>query len=230
MFSAISKAVGQLGDPAFRSVLIKALALTAGIFILVGFGAAEAFSLVPEFEYGWVNTVISFLAGLGFLLGGFSLFPLVISALIGLFLDDISDAVEKEYYPNDKPAHDVPLLSSIWDAVKFLALVIACNIIVLPLYFIPVINLFVYYLLNGYLISREYFQMVAVRHHDMDEVSRLRKTNASELFLMGIVIAFALTIPILNLVAPIIATAAMVHLYKKRVGSTPRGRSLTTNA
>lgn len=226
MFSAISKAVGQLDDKAFRSVLLKALALTAGIFILVGFGASEAFSLVPEFEYGWLNTVISFLAGLGFLLGGFFLFPLVISALIGLFLDDISDAVEKKHYPQDEPAHDVPILSSIWDAVKFLALVIACNIIVLPLYFIPVINLFVYYLLNGYLISREYFQMVAIRHHDMEEVTRLRKTNASELYLMGIVIAFSLTIPILNLIAPIIATAAMVHLYKKRVGSEPKNREL----
>jgi uncharacterized protein involved in cysteine biosynthesis len=104
--------------------------------------------------------------------------------------------------------------------------VIICNIIVLPLYFIPVINLFVYYLLNGYLISREYFQMVAIRHHEMEEVTRLRKTNASELYLMGIVIAFALTIPILNLIAPIIATAAMVHLYKKRVGSVPKSREL----
>ena len=226
MFSAISKAIGQLGDPAFRSVLLKALALTAAIFILVGFGASEAFSLVPEFEYGWINTVISFLAGLGFLLGGFFLFPLVISALIGLFLDDISDAVEKEHYPNDAPAHNVPLLSSIWDAVKFLALVIVCNIVVLPLYFIPVINLFVYYLLNGYLISREYFQMVAIRHHDEAEVTKLRKTNSTELYLMGIIIAFCLTIPIVNLIAPIVATAAMVHLYKKRVGSAPKSRSL----
>ncbi len=228
MFSAITKAIGQLDDKAFRSVLLKALALTAGIFILVGFGASESLNLVPEFEYGWVNTVISFLAGLGFLLGGFFLFPLVISALIGLFLDDISDAVEKEHYPQDAPAHNVPLLSSIWDAVKFLALVIVCNIIVLPLYFVPVINLFVYYLLNGYLIAREYFQMVAIRHHDMEEVTRLRKKNATELYMMGIVIAFSLTIPIVNLVAPIVATAAMVHLYKKRVGSVPKGRELAT--
>ncbi|MCF8466738.1 MAG: EI24 domain-containing protein [Sneathiella sp.] len=226
MFSAISKAIGQLDDKAFRSVLLKALALTAGIFIVVGFGASEAFSLVPEFEYAWINTIISFLAGLGFLLGGFFLFPLVISALIGLFLDDISDAVEKEHYPNDPPAHNVPLLSSIWDAVKFLALVIVCNIVVLPLYFVPVINLFVYYLLNGYLISREYFQMVAIRHHDEAEVTRLRKTNATELYLMGIVIAFCLTIPIVNLIAPIVATAAMVHLYKKRVGSVAKSRSV----
>ncbi|PHQ69301.1 MAG: hypothetical protein COB93_08380 [Sneathiella sp.] len=222
-------AIGQLGDPAFRSVLIKALALAVGVFLILGVGVTVAFSsYVPNFQWEWVNTVVSFLTGLGFVLGGFFLFPLVISALIGIFLDDISDAVEAKHYPDDDAARDIPLLSSIWDAVKFLGVVILCNLVVLPLYFIPVINLFVYYLLNGYLISREYFQMVAIRHHDIDDVTRLRKTNRSEIYMMGIVVAFCLTIPIVNLITPIVATAAMVHLYKKRVGSVSRGRNIVS--
>lgn len=220
MYSAITLAIGQLGDPAFRSVMLKALALTVGIFFLLGVGTTTVFSsYVPNFQWEWINTVLSALTGLGFVVGGFFLFPLVISALIGLFLDDISDAVEKKHYSNDEKAHDVPIMSSIWDAIKFLAIIIVCNIIVLPLYFVPVVNLFVYYVLNGYLISREYFQMVAIRHHDVDDVTRLRKAKSMELFILGVVIAFCLTIPIVNLITPIVATAAMVHLYKKRVGS-----------
>ncbi|TNE39372.1 MAG: sulfate transporter family protein [Alphaproteobacteria bacterium] len=226
MLSAIQLAVSQLGDPAFRSVMIKSLGLTLLVFILLGFGVSEALNFVPQFEWSWVNTVISFFSAFGFVLGGFFLFPLVISALIGLFLDDISDAVERKYYPNDDPAEDIPLLSSIWDAIKFLGLVALCNIVALPLYFIPGINLFVYYLLNGYLISREYFQMVAIRHHDTEEVTRLRKTNATELYLLGIVVAFCLTVPILNLITPIIATAAMVHLYKKRYRRIAPGKGV----
>lgn len=229
MFSAISMAIGQLGDPAFRSVLLKALALSIGVFFILGAGVTAVFSsYVPDFQWEWVNTVISFLTGLGFVLGGFFLFPLVISALIGIFLDDISDAVEEKHYPQDEKAHDIPILSSIWDAIKFLGVVILCNLIVLPLYFIPVINLFVYYILNGYLISREYFQMVAIRHHDIDDVTKLRKTKGSEIYLMGIVVAFCLTIPIVNLITPIVATAAMVHLYKKRVGSISASRSVVS--
>lgn len=221
MYSAITLAIGQLGDPAFRSVLLKALALTVGIFFFLGVGATTAFSsYVPNFQWEWVNTVLSVLTGFGFVFGGFFLFPLIISALIGLFLDDISDAVEEKHYPNDEKAHDVPIMSSIWDALKFLTVIIVCNIIVLPLYFIPVINLFVYYILNGYLISREYFQMIAIRHHDVEGVTRLRKTKSTELFILGVIIAFCLTIPIVNLITPIVATAAMVHLYKKRVGSS----------
>jgi CysZ protein len=221
VYSAITMAIGQLGDPAFRSVMLKALALTVVIFFLLGVGATSAFSsYVPNFQWDWVNTAISALTGLGFVVGGFFLFPLVISALIGLFLDDISDAVEEKHYPHDEKARDIPIMSSVWDAIKFLAVIIVCNIVVLPLYFIPVINLFVYYILNGYLISREYFQMVAIRHHEIEDVTRLRKAKSAELFLMGVLVAFCLTIPIVNLITPIVATAAMVHLYKKRAGST----------
>lgn len=226
MISAINRAITQLGDPAFRAVFLKAFGLTVVIYILVGFGVTVAFDYVPSFEYGWINTAIGFLAGLGFLLGGFFLFPIIISGLIGLFLDDISDAVEAQYYAADPPSHDVPLMSAIWDAIKFLALMLGCNLLVLPLYFVPVVNLFVYYLLNGYLISREYFHMVAIRHHPAEEVNEIRKRNGIELYMMGIVTAFSLTIPLLNLIAPIIATAAMVHLYKKRVGSLPRKREV----
>src|SRR5690606_9066394 len=126
VISAINKAVTQLGDPAFRAVLLKALGLTVVIYILVGFGVTLAFDYVPTFENDWINTAIGFLAGLGFLVGGLFLFPLIISSLIGLFLDDISDAVERQYYAADPPSHDVPLLSSIWDAIKFLVLVLVC--------------------------------------------------------------------------------------------------------
>jgi CysZ protein len=143
------------------------------------------------------------------------------SAVIGIFLDDIADAVEAKHYPTDPPSRDIALWSSIWDALKFFVVVILCNLIVLPLYFIPVVNLFVYYLLNGYLLSREFFQQVAVRHHPMKEVNSLRKLDSAELFITGVVIAFSMTIPIVNLAVPIIATAAMVHLYKKRAARLP---------
>jgi uncharacterized protein involved in cysteine biosynthesis len=47
-----------------------------------------------------------------------------------------------------------------------------------------------------------------------------------EVFLTGVAIAFCMTIPILNLIVPIIATATMVHLYKARANSSV-GSALT---
>lgn len=216
MFSAFSMAIGQLSDPAFRKVIIKSLGTTLAAFIFIGIVTKYLFGLIPLTDWDWLNTIIEFGAVFGFIVGGMFVFPLFVSALVGLFLDDIAEAVEQKHYSNDAAGHPASFLSGLWDSVKFLCVVIVCNLLVLPLYLIPGINLLVYYVLNGYLLSREYFTLVAVRHHHHEEAAKLRKYSGPSLFLSGVVIAFFMTIPIVNLLAPIIATAAMVHLYKVR--------------
>ncbi len=42
----------------------------------------------------------------------------------------------------------------------------------------------------------------------------MRKAHRGTLFLSGVVIAFLMTVPVVNLLAPVIATAAMVHLFE----------------
>ncbi len=216
MFDAISKSISQLSDPAFRSVLLKALLLSVVALVVSFIVILQLAGFIPQSDWEWVNTLVSWLSGVGAFLVSLFLFPLTMSAVVGLFLDDIADAVEAKHYPQDPKARTIPMWSSVWDALKFFGVIILCNLIALPLYLIPVVNLFVYYTLNGYLLSREFFQQVAVRHHEMKDVNRLRKINGFELFLLGIVVAFCMTIPILNLIVPIIATAAMVHMYKAR--------------
>ena len=49
---------------------------------------------------------------------------------------------------------------------------------------------------------------------DLAEAKALRKARRGPLFLTGVLIALLLTVPVVNLLAPIIATAAMVHLFE----------------
>ncbi|GLQ05259.1 EI24 domain-containing protein [Sneathiella chinensis] len=229
MISAINKAIAQMSDPAFRSVLIRSILYSVAALFVTLIVILQLASLIPPTDWEWVNTIIDWLAGFGAFLIALFLFPVTMSAVIGIFLDDIADAVEAKHYPTDPAPRQIPLWSSIWDSVKFFGVIIACNIVALPLYLIPVVNLFVYYTLNGYLLSREFFQQVAVRHHDMKVVNGLRKFEYMEIFLTGVAIAFFMTIPILNLIIPIVATATMVHLYKDRarkVVSTSKDVSL----
>ncbi|WP_025897584.1 EI24 domain-containing protein [Sneathiella glossodoripedis] len=219
MLSAISKSIAQLSDPAFRSVIIKSLIAAVVAQIIAFIVIFQLTGLIPPTDWEWVNSVIEVLSGIGAFVIALLLFPLAMSAVIGVLLDDIADAVEAKHYPQDTPSRDIPLWSSVYDAVKFFGVIILLNLLVLPLYLIPVINIFIYYLLNGYLLSREFFQQVAVRHHEMRVVSKLRKIGNMEIFLTGVAIAFFMTIPILNLIVPIIATATMVHLYKARAKS-----------
>ncbi len=101
---------------------------------------------------------------------------------------------------------------------------ILLNILVLPIYlvaiFIPPIFACIFYGLNGYLLSREYFELVSLRHQDKNMARQLRKANGLKVFLAGVIIAFLITVPIVNLFVPILATAFMLHIFKALQGST----------
>ena len=102
--------------------------------------------------------------------------------------------------------------------VKFMILAVVLNLLTLPLIFIliffPPFNLFVFYALNGYLLGWEYFELVAHRRMDGRRARALRGTFSGRLFLAGVIIAFLMTVPVVNLIAPIVATAALVHLVE----------------
>ena len=79
---------------------------------------------------------------------------------------------------------------------------------------IPPLFPFVFYSVNGYLLSREYFEMVALRRIGAAEARALRRAHRGRLFLSGVLITFMLTVPVVNMLTPIVATAVMVHLFE----------------
>jgi uncharacterized protein involved in cysteine biosynthesis len=83
------------------------------------------------------------------------------------------------------------------------------------------------YGLNGYLLGREYFEMPAFRRLSRPEAKAVFGQYRSRFVGGGIVIAFLSTLPIVNLIAPIIATAFMVHLFESVVNHVPT-RGVTT--
>jgi CysZ protein len=220
VFSAFARAIGQLPDPAFRSVLIKAFLLTVAVFVILLGSVYFALGGVDLETIGWLSWLPDFiLSPLAWVFGALTLtvplllFPAVASIFIALFLDEIVEAVEAKYYPNDPKGHGLPIAQSLAVSIKFSLIVIAVNILALPLYLTGILTL-AYYLVNGYLFGREYFEMVALSHNKPSEVNDLRKQFRGKVFLTGIVIAFMFTIPIVNFFTPLIAAAAMVHIFK----------------
>jgi CysZ protein len=92
--------------------------------------------------------------------------------------------------------------------------VLVVNLIALFLLLVPGVNLIAFYVGNGYLLGREYFEMVAMRHLPPDEARRLRRANMGYVSLCGLIIAGLASVPILNLLTPLFATAFMVRVYK----------------
>jgi uncharacterized protein involved in cysteine biosynthesis len=147
------------------------------------------------------------------------LFPAVISAFIGLHVEGIARAVEARHYPDLPPARGEPLASSILTALRFSAMLIALNLIALVFLVVPPLFPFVFLGLNGYLLGREYFELVAHRRLRPEEARLLGKAHRVRRFAFGVVIAALLAVPGVNLLAPVIATAAMVHLFEAWEGA-----------
>lgn len=221
MISDLSKAISQIGDPRFRSVMLKTAGVAFLVLILLWIGLWYGLSAIPLgwAEGSWFAEPLGWLVAVAWF-GGFVLswilFPVISSAVIGLFVEDIVDAVEERHYPDLPVARPQPLPEVVWLSVKFMLLALVLNLIFLPLYLIlPALNLLIFYGLNGYLLGREYFELVAFRRHTPREAQTLRRRNRARTFLDGVVFTFLLTIPLVNLVAPILSAATMTHQYHR---------------
>ena len=222
MFSAFFAALAQMSDPRFRAVLIKGIGLTflllAALYALVFFGVSwmvpDTFTLPWIGEVTFVDTLLSWGSVLLMMVLSIFLMVPVASAFTGIFLDEVADAVEARHYPNLGPPHTMGLTDNIRESLGFLAILIAANAAALVLYVTPVAP-FVFFGLNGFLLGREYFRMVAVRRIARSEASQVFRRNLPMIWIAGAAMAVPLTIPLLNLVVPILGAAAFTHIYHK---------------
>ena len=225
ILDAARAAASQLFSQEFRSVFFKTLGLTLLALIALWFGLAELFewlalpwidALLPGLPgwAGWLGFVAAIIAGIGLALGLALLIAPVTAIVAGLFLDDIAETVERTDYPHDPPGKPVPALRSIVLALKFFAVVVAGNLLALLLLLVPGVNIGAFFLVNGYLLGREFFEFAAMRFRPEADAKALRSKHAGTVFLAGLVIAGFLAIPLLNLLTPLFGAAMMVHLHK----------------
>jgi CysZ protein len=222
IFDAARTAALELLSPPFRAVFIKTLGLTVLALAALWFGLT---SLVEWLALPWLQTLLpgmpswagwlgGIIAAIALAFGMALLIAPVTAVIAGLFLDDVAEVVERTDYPRDPPGCAMPALRSMVLAIKFLGVVIAGNIVALMLLLVPGINIAAFFIVNGYLLGREFFEFAAMRFRPEDEARALRRQYAGTVFLAGLVIAAFLAVPLLNLVTPLFAAAMMVHLHK----------------
>jgi CysZ protein len=225
IIEAARAAASRMLTPPFRAVLFKSIGLTLLILVGAWFGLQQLFAslampwieaLLPGFPSwaGWLSIVAALAIGVGFAVALALLVAPVTALVAGLFLDDIAEVVEKEDYPADPPGSAVPPLRSLVLSLKFVGIVILGNIVALLLLLIPGVNIAAFFVVNGYLLGREFFEFAAMRFRPEAEAKALRRRNAMTVFLAGLVIAGFLAIPFVNLATPLFAAAMMIHLHK----------------
>ena len=75
----------------------------------------------------------------------------------------------------------------------------------------------IFFVATAWLLSREYFDLAAMRFRPPDEAKALRKHHAGTVFVAGLLIAAFVSIPIVNLATPLFAMSLMVHVHKRLV-------------
>jgi len=219
MINDFLKSVAQFSDPRFRKVVLigvaGALATIVGLWVLIWFGLN---SITFFTEGGWLESLADWSLGLVLTLLVILLFPAATVLISSLLLDQIADAVEDKHYPTLPDTRPQPIMDALISGLKFALTALALNILILPLLLAGPLYVIAFYGMNGYLLSREYFELVAARRYDARTVEAIRKSRQKKLWIAGVGLTFLMTIPLVNLVTPIIATAFMVH-YSVRLGT-----------
>ena len=223
----MSLAVGQIGDPRMRRVLLIGIGLSlllfagfyAGVWALIGALAPESLTLPWIGDIGWLDTALRAVAGIGTVVIGFFVMIPLASTIISLFLDDVAAAVEDKHYPALPPARGTPFMTGLAEAAKFFVLMIAINLILLIFLFaLPPVYPFAFYLGNGWLLGREYFNVAALRRLDEASARALYRRNSGQIWLAGTLLALPLSIPVVNLLVPVLGAATFTHLYHRLSG------------
>jgi len=219
MIRAYGLAFAQLLDPRILRWAMLSVLITLAVYgVLIG-GIVLALSQVELATIPWLDMLARWGSGLAAVLLATLMFPGVVSAVIMLGQERIIDAVESRHYPGLTPARPLALGAAIGVALRLLGLTVLLNLLMLPVYMallvLPPLNVLVFAVVNGALLGRDYFQTVALRRLSPDQVSAVRLPRRKQVWAAGTVAALLLTIPGLNLIAPVIATAAFVHLVQE---------------
>jgi len=222
---AAMRALGQIFSPSIRSVFWKVIGLTLLALAALWLAVREAFfawvmpwvsGFMPDLPdwAGWLTFVAALLSAIGLAAALAMLIAPVSAVVAGFFLDDAADIIERQDYPGDPRGIALPMRQSLVSSLRFFLVVLAANLVALLFLLVPGVNLVIFFVVNGYLLGREYFEFAASRHLGVEAASAFRRTHRGTVTLAGFVVALFLFVPFLNLLTPLFAAVMMVHLFK----------------
>jgi uncharacterized protein involved in cysteine biosynthesis len=163
--------------------------------------------------HGILGWIAGMLASIGASLLALWLFVPLTVVIGTLHIDRIAAAVERRYYPHMPPARGAPLGAQIWDGVSLGGRILALNLLALVLaLLLPGIGIILAWGIAAYAIGRGLFVAVAMRRMPRPAAEMLYRGARGIVLAYGGIMAIAAFLPILNLLIPLLGTAAMVHV------------------
>lgn len=214
--AALYKAFAQLSDPRLRRILLLGVAAALGCWAALSMGASAVLRQVHLFDNALAQTSAEIVLVLTALLLPILFFSALATFVMSFWLDDVATIVEAGHYPHLPLAREMGWAEILKGSLRFLLVMVLITALAAPFYLALLFlgfGIILNYGVNGYLLGREYFELVAARRMEPEAMRLAFGHNLGRLWLCGAVINLLFQIPIVNLAAPVVATSFMVHIF-----------------
>ena len=226
MIRAFTLALGQLGDPRIRAVLTKSVLLTLAIFAVAA--ALIGWALTGANPCGWgpldyqctvgggTGALIAVLLGLASL---WLLFPAIAIGVLGLFSDEVVEAVEARHYPAAAATAARPTTAEgLALGLRSAGRLLLWNAAAIPFYLLLLVTgigpFALFLTINAIALGRDLGEMVAVRRHRGPALERWLAATRGRRAMLGLFVTFLFMVPFANLLAPVVGAAMAAHLFR----------------
>lgn len=226
MFRALGLAVTELGNRRVFAIMCQALAISLLIFAILGGAlvwllsgtdpcAAMGLGSCPlGLGGGAIGAIGIRLVALWFL------FPAVAITVITTFTDRIAGAVEELHYPDAaKRARKIGVLQGLLLGAKSAGRLVLLNLVAIPFYLVLLVTgigpLILFVIVNGIAFGRDVGELAAARHGDRSSRREWLRQTRGQQHLIGLAVSILFLVPFANLIAPVIGTAAGIHLFNQ---------------
>jgi CysZ protein len=212
VLTPMARAIAQLGDRAFLDVLLRCLAWSAICFIALHVLAVWLVQHVLQWHgpMGWAGDL---LATVGATLLTLWLFLPLAAAISTFYLSRIAAAVERRYYPFLPPAQGASIAAQAWDGAVLCARILSFSVVSFALVLIlPGAGIVLAWAIAAYALGRGLFVAVSMRRMPRSAADALYRRFRWQVLAQGGLMAAAACLPVVNLLIPLLGTAAMVHV------------------
>ncbi len=231
--SSYTEAFRQLREPRFRQTALIGAALSLVLLFVLYVLLIQIFAAIEgeTFVYsdgtrmdrlGNYFSVISVATML--MLSVFLMAP-VASLFTGLHLNAVADDVEARHYPQLSATVRQDKQKLWLDSIRYFSLMLGINMVSFMAFAIFGLlwGVVFFWMLNGWLLSREYVTMIIERSADRPTIRNFRQSHRTTLLLAGVTLAVLLSVPFLNLLMPVVGVAAFTHLTHALATRRPEG-------
>lgn len=219
MPAALLLAFGQIGDPAFRRPLLIGVFGAAVALGLLIWGAVEAAAWAAAGDATWLSWLAQAAGGAVGLLLAWWLFLPVAATIASQLVEPVAWAVERRHYPGLPPPRGASVAVQVAFGLRFGLRLLLIQILLLPLFFIPLIGFAAALLISAYTLGAGMVQQTALLRMDLPEARAAWRRNRVAGWMLGVLLALMGLVPFFNLLVPVLGTAAAVHLLHRSRGS-----------